>query len=112
MKFSERMQTLIGKGIAASKEVAARASEQAQTWGEMGVLRIEIIQLRSQEEKLTTKLGAEVYAEFVEESQSAVYADAPAIKNILVSIHETEKAIVEKEAAYRRLGGRESELEG
>ena len=111
MTFSERMRGMIDKGIAASKDVAARAQEQAQVWGEMGVLRIEIMQLRSQAEKLIARLGAEVYSEFVEMSQASIRADAPAIKSILVSIHETEASIDEKEAKYKKLGGKDADLD-
>jgi hypothetical protein len=110
MNFSERMTGAIDKGIAASKEVAARAGEQVQLWGEKGVLRIEILQLRSQAEKLIARLGAQVYSEFVEMSQSSIGADAPGIKSILAEIHEIELAIDEKERQFRKLGGKDADL--
>ncbi len=111
MTFSQRTQDLISKGIAASKDIAMRAGEQAQAWGEMGVLRIEIIQLHSQAEKLTARLGAEVYGRFVEESQESVAANDTSIKAVLAAIHEAEVAIIEKEGRYRKLGGKDSDLE-
>jgi hypothetical protein len=110
VNLSERMREAVNKGIAASKDIAARAGEQAQVWGEKGTLRIEIMQLRSQAEKLISRLGAEVYAQFVEMSQSSIEADDPDIKSILVSIHEAEKSIDEKEAQYRALGGKDADL--
>ena len=66
MNFSERMKNIVDQGIKASKELAKQAGEKAQQWGEMGVLKLEIIQLRNQAEKMTARLGAEVYAVLVE----------------------------------------------
>jgi hypothetical protein len=111
MTFTERLQDIVSKGIATSKDIASRARDQAQTWGEMGVLRIEIVQLRSQAEKMIMKLGAEVYTEFVQMSQASIVSDAPAIKSILRNIHEIELAIDEKEEHYRKLGGKDADLD-
>lgn len=111
MTFSERMQGLINKGIETSKDVVAKAKDQAQTWGEMGVLKIEIMQLRSQAEKTVARLGAHVYADFAEMGQTSISADAPAIKGLIANIKEIEAAIDDKEARYRKLGGKDSDLE-
>jgi hypothetical protein len=111
MKFSERMQDLITKGIESSRDIASRARAQAQTWGELGVLRIEIMQLRSQAEKLVARLGAEVYHEFVEMGQAGVQADAPAVQSILANIAEIESAIGKKETRFREVGGKDADLE-
>lgn len=111
MTFSERMQNLINKGIEGSKDIAARARDQAQAWGEMGVLKIEILQLHSQAEKLVSRLGAHTYAEFVERSQPKLESTEPVTASILKSIREAEVAIADKEAAYRRIGGKDLDLE-
>lgn len=111
MTFSEKMQDFINKGIAASKDFAVKAGGQAQTWGEMGVLKIEIIQLRSQAEKTTAKLGAEVYAAFAEKGQKTLSAESPAVRDLILRIGEVEKLIDEKEEKYRRLGGKDSDLD-
>jgi len=37
MAFSDTMRDMLTKGMAASRDVMAKASSQAQTWGEMGV---------------------------------------------------------------------------
>lgn len=111
MTFSERMQDLIDKGITASREIAGKAGEQAQAWGEMGVLKIEIIQLRSEAEKHTAKLGALVYARFVEESAAELAVADPGVKALLQQIRRTETAILEKESRYRKLGGKDGDLE-
>ena len=111
MTFSERMQALINKGIEGSKDIAARARDQAQAWGEMGVLKIEILQLRSQAEKLVSRLGAHTYAELVERSKPSVSIEDPVTASILRSVREAEAAIADKEAAYRRIGGKDLDLE-
>jgi len=111
MTFSERMQSLINKGIEGSKDIAARARDQAQAWGEMGVLKIEILQLRSQAEKLVGRLGAHTYAELVERSKPSIEASEPVTASILRSIREAEAAIAEKEAAYRKVGGKDDDFE-
>ena len=111
MTFSERMHGRINKGIETSKDIASRARDQAQAWGEMGVLKIEILQLRSQAEKLVSRLGAHTYAELVERSKPSLLATDPVTASILRSIREAEAAIAEKEAAYRKTGGKELDLE-
>jgi len=111
MTFSEKMREVVNKGMAASKEALSKAGAQAQTWGEMGVLKVEIIQYRSQAEKLTAQLGAEVYAVFAEKGQKTLSAESPAIRDLIVRIRDTEKAVQDREERYRKLGGKESDLD-
>jgi len=47
MKFSERMQDIINKGVATSKDLLSKAGAKAKELGSMGVLRIEILQLQA-----------------------------------------------------------------
>ncbi len=111
MTYSEKIQDLMNKGIAASKEALAKASSQAQTWGEMGLLKVEVVQHRSQAEKLVAQLGAEAYAAFAERGEPSLAADAPKVKALLARITELEKTVAEREGRYRKLGGKESDLQ-
>ncbi|HTX71335.1 MAG TPA: hypothetical protein VMC79_00780 [Rectinemataceae bacterium] len=111
MTFSEKMNDLMNKGLAASREALAKAGAQAQTWGEMGVLKVEILQLRSQAEKVSAQLGAAVYTAFVERSIGEISAEAPEYKGYLKRLSELNASIAEKESRYRRLGGKDSDLE-
>lgn len=112
MAFSDKMRDMINTGMAASRDMVAKAASQAQTWGEMGVLKVEIIQLRSQAEKLTAQLGAEVYAALAERGEKSVSADSKPLADLVGRISDLGTLIEEKEAAYRKLGGRESDLNG
>jgi hypothetical protein len=111
MAFSDTMREMVNRGMAASRDIMAKATAQAQTWGEMGVLKVEIVQLRSQAEKLTAQLGAETYAAFAERNEPSLAADSPAIKELLARIGGLGRRIEEKEAAFRKLGGVESDLD-
>jgi threonine dehydratase len=111
MTFSEKMREMLNKGMAASQDIITKAASQAKTWGEMGALKVEILQLRSQAEKLTAQLGAETYAALAERKEASISVDDPAIRELLVRITELDKLVAEKEAEFRRLGGKDSELE-
>lgn len=111
MNFSEKMQDFIKKGIEASKDFVSKATDQAQTWGEMGVLKVEILQLKSQAEKMTAALGAEVYAALAERGEPAVSVGNTMIREIVGKIKEVETLIDGKEEKYRKLGGKDSDLD-
>jgi hypothetical protein len=111
MTFSEKMKQVLEQGIAASKTIAAKAASQAQTWGEMGVLKVEVVQLRFQAEKLTAQLGAEVYAAFAERKEQSIAADSPRLRDLIGRIADVGRVIEEKESAFRKLGGKDSELQ-
>jgi hypothetical protein len=110
MTFAERMKDVINKGLAASKDLAGRAGEKARELGTKGMLRLEILQLRSRMEKLTAKLGIEVYAAFAERKDSSVSRDSPEIAGILEQIEELRAAVERKENEFRAVGGKESDL--
>ncbi len=93
MKFSEKMQEMINKGVAATRDLAGKASEKAKDLGAMGVIKLEIMQLQSHAEKLIAKLGTEVYRTLVDENQQTVSRDAPSIRDML---REIEELIAEK----------------
>jgi hypothetical protein len=111
MAFSDQMREMLNKGLAASRDIVSKAASQAQVWGEMGVLKVEVIQLRSQAEKLTAQLGAEVYAAFGERKESSVSADKADIRELVSRITDIGRIIEQKEAAFRKLGGKDSELD-
>ena len=110
MKFSEKIRQIVNTGLDTSKDILSKAGEKAQQWGEMGVLKVEIVQLRGQAEKLTASLGAEVYETLVEKGQKTVSRETPAVREILDKIAEMEKTVDEKEAQFRKLGGKEEDL--
>ncbi|GAB1433382.1 hypothetical protein MASR2M29_20080 [Spirochaetota bacterium] len=107
MTFSERMKDLIDQGIKASKDLAKQAGDKAQQWGEQGVLKIELTQLKSQSEKLTAMLGAQVYEILMERGQKTVSKDSPAIKETIEKIEELEAQIQAKEAAFKKAAGKD-----
>lgn len=110
MTFSERMKVLVDQGIKASKDIVKQAGDKAQQWGEMGVLKLEIVQLRAQSEKMTARLGAEVYEVLVEKGQKTVGRDSPAVRETIERIEELERHIAEKEQAFKKAGGMEEDL--
>jgi hypothetical protein len=111
MTFSEKMRDMVNRGMAASRDAISKAGSQAQAWGEMGVLKIEIIQYRNMVEKLTAQLGAEVFEAFIERGQTSVSADSPDLRDIIVRIRDTEAQIKEREDRYHKLGGKEDDLQ-
>lgn len=110
MTFSEKIKNLVNTGLDTSKDILSKAGEKAQQWGEMGVLKVEIVQLRGQAEKMTARLGAEVYEILVEKGQKTVSRETPAVREILDKIAELEKTVEEKETQFRKLGGKEEDL--
>jgi hypothetical protein len=110
MKFSERMQDIINKGVAASKDLLGKAGEKAKELGAMGMLRIEILQLQSHAEKLIAKLGNEVYMALVDKDQTSVGRDAAPFAGILKEIEELREKIEKKEKEFRAVGGKEDAL--
>ncbi len=110
MTFSERMKGIVDQGIKTSKDLVKQAGDKAQQWGEMGVLKLEIVQLRSQAEKLTARLGAEVFEVLVEKAQKTVSRDSPAVRETIDRIIELQSQIDTKEAAFKKAGGKEEDL--
>jgi len=111
MAFSDTMRDMVSKGMAASRDIMAKASAQAQTWGEMGVLKVEVVQLRYQAEKLIAQLGTEAYAAFAERKEPSLSADSPAVKDLIGRIADIGRKVEEKEAAFKKLGGKEADLD-
>jgi len=127
MTFSERMKDLLTQGAAVSKDLASKAGEKAQDWGEKGykaskdllnkagtkaqelgnrgVLMVEIKQLEGQAEKLLSRLGTEAYRLFAEEKMETLPGDTPSIKTLLADISQVKDTIEAKERELRELKG-------
>jgi hypothetical protein len=100
MTFADKMKDMVDKGLAASRDLAKKASEKAKELGTKGVIKLEIVQLESQAEKLVEKLGAEVYASFVERGAASVTRDDAAIAGVLKEIEGLRAHIDRKEKEY------------
>jgi len=110
MTFSEKLKKFMETSVDASKEFLEKAADQAQVWGEMGKLKIEILQLRSKAQSLTAKLGAEVYNLLVEKNEPMIGASTPEIEPLIKELEQLGSLIDEKEALYRSKGGKDSDL--
>lgn len=110
MTFSEKLKKFMETSVDASKEFLEKAADQAQVWGEMGKLKIEILQLRSKAQSLTAKLGAEVYNLLVEKNEPMIGVSTPEIEPLIKEIEELGRLIDEKEALYRSKGGKDSDF--
>jgi hypothetical protein len=118
MGFSDTLKELLDQGLQVSREMAVKAGEKAQEWGEKGleaskdfavkagakvqeagekgVLVLEIKQLEGQTKKLLGRLGAEVYKAF-EAGASAIGSDDPEIGAALREISSVKEAIEQRE---------------
>ncbi len=107
MTFAERMAGIIDKGVAASRDLASRAGDKARDLGAKGVIRLEILQLQSQAEKLIARLGNEVYMTLVERNEAAVSRDNSLVAGMLREIEGLRARIEQKEKEYKAVGGKD-----
>ena len=107
MTFAERMQGIINKGVAATKDLASKAGEKAKDLGAMGVVKLEIMQLESHAEKVIARLGNEVYRALVEKNGTSVSRDTPLVSDMLKEIEGLRAKIDLKEKEYHSIGGKE-----
>jgi hypothetical protein len=118
------MKEILDQGVLVSKELAARAGEKAQDWGEKGyqaskefvvkagakaqdlgergVLTLEIKQLEGQAQKLLSRLGTEAYHAFAEKGAKTISIDTPAVKTLLAELAAVREAIEKREAELQR----------
>ena len=101
MTFSERMKELLDQGVAASKDLAAKAGAKAQDLGERGVLMLEIRQLEGQAQKAIGRLGAEAYQTFSERGEETLSASSPPVKALLSEIATAKEAIEQRESELK-----------
>ena len=106
MTFSERMRDLLDQGVAASKDLAAKAGAKAQDLGERGVLMVEIRQLESQAQKLIGRLGAEAYQTFMERGEETLSKESAPVKALLSEISAARESIEQKEAELKSRKGK------
>ena len=107
MTFAEKMQGIINKGVAATRDLASKAGEKAKDLGAMGMVKVEIMQLESHAEKIIARLGNEVYRTLVEKKSDSVSKDTPLISDMLKEIEGLRTRIEAKEKEYRSIGGKE-----
>jgi hypothetical protein len=60
------------------------------------------MQLESEAEKLTAKLGTRAYEVLVREGQSTMSKNTPGVKDLITQIGDVERRIAEKEAALQQ----------
>ena len=106
MTFAEKMQGIINKGMAATRDLAGKAGEKAKDLGAMGIVKLEIMQLESQAERVIARLGNEVYRALVEKNGASVSKDSPLISDMLKEIEGLRARIEAKEAEYKSIGGK------
>ncbi len=111
MSFSDKLRAMVSKGVEASRDILERAGAKAKELGELGVLKLEIIQLKSQAQKIAAQLGVEVYSAFVERGEASIGPESPSIKETLKRLDQLEKDIDARELEYKNRGGKEEELE-
>jgi hypothetical protein len=106
--FWDRVKTTIDKGLEGSRDVLAKARDKAQDLGERGVLRIEIVQLESQAERLLGKLGAVTYETLVVQEKDDLSADSDGIREVLDALNDVQARIKEKEGLLELAKRRET----
>ena len=111
MTFSEHMKQFFEKSLDTSKDLLAKAGNQAQTWGEMGRLKFEILQLRTRGQSLTARLGAEVYELLVDKGEPMIGVYSDGVASLIQQLKTIEKEISEKESAFKLAGGIDSDLD-
>jgi hypothetical protein len=111
MAFSDKLKDMLSKGLDASKDLLEKAGAKAKELGELGVLKVEILQLKNMAQKLAAQLGAEVYSAFMEKGQASLSADSPAIKDIVLKLDKIEKDIDAREAEYNKKGGKPADID-
>lgn len=112
MTFSDKLKDLLEKSVDSSRDFLSKAGAQAQVWGEMGKLKVEILQLRSRAQSLMTKLGAETFNLLVEKGEPMIGANSDGLAPLIEQLKKIEKEIDEKESAFRQAGGKDADLDG
>lgn len=111
MAFNEKMKEFLERSVDASRDALSKAGSQAQVWGEMGKLKIEILQLRSRAQRLFARLGTEVYELLVDREEPMVGAYTAGMAPLIEELKTIDADIERKEAAFRDLGGKDSDLD-
>lgn len=109
MDFWDRMRNAIDKGIDSSRGFLSKAQDRARDLSERGVLRFEIMQLESQAEKLTAKLGSRAYEVLEKEGQNTISKNTPGVKDLIREIADIEERVRAKEEQLAAVAEREAE---
>ena len=99
MDFWDRMKNALEKGLEGSKDLLVKVRDRTQDLGERGVLRLEILQLENQAEKLVGKLGARCYEALVTERRELIDRETDGVSELIGEIDALHERIREKEAA-------------
>ncbi len=110
MKFSDRMQEVINKGVAGTKELLGKAGEKAKELGQKGAIKLDIFSLQAHAEKLIAKMGHEAYVAFTDKDQASVSRDAEPFAGLLKELDDLKARIEKKEADFKAVGGKEDAL--
>jgi hypothetical protein len=103
MDFRKRMDELIDKGIATSKDLWGKAKDTARDLSQKGILTVEIGQLERQAHSELARLGSLVYDSLQNKKQPAVYPEELETKKLLEKIQELRASIEAKEEELRTL---------
>ncbi len=103
MELWDRLSNSLDKGFQTSRDLFQKAGDRARDLGERGVVRFEIMQLESQVEKLTGKLGARAYELFIKEGKGSVTKTTSGVKELLEEIASLEARVTEKESALAKM---------
>jgi hypothetical protein len=108
MDFWDRVKSAMDKGLEGSKELLSKAKDRTQELGERGVLRVEIMQLENQAEKLLGQLGTRAYEALVTEGHDSITTSTDGVSEVIAKIDDVRQQIGEKEAALELAKKKES----
>jgi len=96
MNFWESIQETINEGLAASKILLNNTTQTIKDLGQEGAIRFEILQLKTQAEKLSAKLGALVFQNLKENNGSPITGQEDFIAPLLQEIEQLKAKINQK----------------
>ena len=108
MDFWDRVKSTMDKGLDGSRDLLGKAKERTQELGERGVLRVEIMQLENQAEKLLGQLGTRAYEALVKEGFDQISTSTSGISELIAKIDDVQSQITQKEAALELAKRKES----
>jgi hypothetical protein len=104
MKFTERVGGVFKSGFAMSKDIAHKAGKKATELGSKGAIKIESVQLKSEMENVTAKLGDKVYSSLMDKNLTAVNCDTPGVGELINEITKLRKRLAAKDKEYLAVG--------
>lgn len=93
----EKAKDVVDKVVVTSKDALLKAGSTVQKWSDIGVVKLEIVQLKSKRKNLVSRLGQ--YAEkcfLVDQAESVLISD-PEVKFILQEIKDVDALIENRE---------------